>query len=82
MQTFDLGEGELLVLSSSIKHPDYPEKSGVYRMITVKASKIRNTADGIEGCDFNNSDLKGYFPTRLLNMALGSVVVKGMAEVA
>lgn len=77
MQTFECGE-DMLIVSSSVKHKDYPEKEGIYRMVTVKASRIKNTADGVEGTDFNNSDLKGYFPTRLLNLAMGSAVSKGM----
>ena len=74
------GEGTCHFLIKSIEHPDYPEKKGVIRMDVFKSSKITQVGNDIHLMEFSNFDMKGYFPTRLINMMMAASVQKGMSR--
>jgi hypothetical protein len=58
---------------------DVPEVPGVLRMDMFKTMKIRQDPEKPEDLlvtDYSNFDMKGYFPTRIMNMVIGSLLPK------
>ena len=68
----------------SVEHPDCPELPNVVRIEMFKSVKImeskENPAD-IEILDFSIMNMKGYFPVRVFNMMMGSILSKGIANI-
>jgi len=65
----------------SIKRDDImPEREGIIRMEFFKASMCEQKGKDIHITEFSNMDMKGYFPVRLMNMMMGSMVSKMMPK--
>lgn len=66
----------MLVTAENVEHDDYPEQPGVVRMQMFKAVKVEQVGNDVELTDFSSMDMKGYFPMRLMNMMIGSMMPK------
>ena len=69
-------DGSILVTVENVEHPDAPEVPGVVRMQMFKAVKVEQVGEDIHLTDFSSMDMKGYFPMRLMNMMIGSMMPK------
>jgi hypothetical protein len=69
-----------MYITQTCQHKDYPERPGVIRMEMFKATMAEQKGNDLHVLEFSNFDMKGYFPVRLMNMMLGSMVSKGMNE--
>jgi hypothetical protein len=49
---------------------------GVIRMQMFKAVRVEQVGEDIHLTDFSSMDMKGYFPKRLMNMMLGTMMPK------
>lgn len=75
----DLGDGSTLMTIESANYGDIKEVPGVLRMEMFKTMKIRQDPEKPEDLlitDYSNFDMKGYFPARLMNMVIGSMLPK------
>lgn len=68
--------GKKRIIIKSVEHPDYPVKSNPVRMSFMKALELKQVGDDMELEEFSQMNLGGYFPMRLLNMAIGSLLGK------
>jgi hypothetical protein len=62
---------------------DVPEVPGVLRMdmfITCKLRQDPEKPDDLLLTEYSNFDMKGYFPSRIMNMVIGSIVPKMQKE--
>ena len=77
-------DGSVVMQIESVDHPDCPEVPNVVRIEIFKSVKImeskENPAD-IEFMDFSIMNMKGYFPVRVFNMMMGSMMSKSMTNV-
>lgn len=80
IEKFDTPEGKRRFVLRSISHPDYPVKKSPVRMLFLKALECRQVGEDLEAHEFSQVNMGGYFPMRLLNMFIGSLIGKGMAE--
>jgi hypothetical protein len=74
----DLEDGSTLMTVESADC-NVPEVPGVLRMEMFKTMKIRQDPEKLDDLlitDFSNFDMKGYFPARIMNMVLGSMLPK------
>lgn len=71
-----------LYTSSTINKPDYPSPSGTLRMGIFAYSFVEMTDKGLHMIEYANADMKGYIPSSLLNMVLGSVTSKEYIDLA
>lgn len=67
-------EGKFLWLICSGDDPAYPPKKGVIKMQLFKAAMLWPEDGGIKNIEFSTMNMGGYFPMRLLNMAIGSMM--------
>ena len=75
-------DGSMMFISQSIPHSKYPETKDPIRMDMLKLSHFKQEGDKVVGIEFSNMDMKGYFPTKMLNMVMGSMAGKGISEFA
>ena len=73
-------DGKILYITQTTTHKDYPERDGIIRMDIFKATMAEQKGPDLHVLEFSNFDMKGYFPVRLMNMMLGSMVSKGLGE--
>ena len=69
------------MLVESVSDECCPEVPGVIRIEMFKVQKIMQDPSNQEDLlvtDYSNIDFKGYFPMRLMNMMIGSVIPKGI----
>ena len=72
-------DGKVLIITSSVKRDDLmPEKEGIIRMDHYKASLFEQKGDDLHLVDFTSTDMKGYYPPRLMNMIMAGMVPKGI----
>ena len=80
--TKDIGDGSTLMTIESCDFdvPDYP---GVLRMDAFVTAKLRQDPENPEDLlvtEYSNFDLKGYFPSRIMNMVIASMLPKMQKE--
>ena len=63
---------------NSAEHPDYPPKKGVIRIQMFQALLFWSEGEDCRAIQFQTFNMGGYFPMRLLNMAIGSIMKKQM----
>mmetsp|Transcript_40337 Transcript_40337/g.61553 ORF Transcript_40337/g.61553 Transcript_40337/m.61553 type:complete len:142 (+) Transcript_40337:583-1008(+) len=61
-------------VTESVERDDFPEKKGVIRMEMFKASRVEQQGSDLKLLEFSNFDMKGSFPTRLINMMMAASV--------
>ena len=49
-------------------------------MDIFKASRCRDVDGVLHLLEFSNMDMKGYFPMKMMNMFMGSMLAKGIPE--
>ena len=80
----DLNDKEALLIIQTTSHKSKPIREDVVRAQLLKVQLLRqdeaNPAD-LKITDFTTMDMKGYFPSRLMNMAMSSMISKGVSEV-
>lgn len=71
-------DGSLFFSSATIEHPKCPVRPGVVRMYACISHLVQKSTE-IEGAynytEFEDIDMKGYFPARLMNM-IGASTIK------
>jgi hypothetical protein len=45
-----------------------------------KAMMLKQEGEDLRIVDFSNMDLKGYFPVRIMNMMMGTIMGKGIPK--
>jgi len=81
----DINEKESLLLIHSVEREDCPIQDKFVRADMYKCQMVRQDEENPEDLyitDVTNMNPKGHLPTRLLNMALGSMMSKGVAELS
>jgi len=73
-------DGSILYVASSAEHPDYPITDKYIRMDMFKTSMMTPTDNGLSIVEFSTSNMGGWFPMRLLNMLIGSMMKKGITD--
>jgi len=73
-------EGKYLWIVKSVQDPAYPPKKGVITMFMYKAAMVWEEGDGIHSLEYSSANMGGYFPMRLLSMAIGSMMKAQMAQ--
>ena len=61
-----------------MEHPDYPITKKMIRVDMYSASHMYQDGDDMRFVEFAYFDMKGWFPTRLLNMMVGSMATEQM----
>lgn len=72
-------DGSTLMTIESVYDQNVPEKNGVIRIDVFKTVKLRQDPEKPEDLlltDYSTMDLKGYFPPRLMNMMMGTMLPK------
>lgn len=81
----DLENKQTLLILQTVQHKAKPIIKGVVRAQILKIQLLKqdeaNPAD-MKITDFTSMDLKGYFPSRLMNMAIANMISIGILEVA
>lgn len=49
-------------------------------MDMLKVSRCKEVNGGLQVLEFSNFDMKGYFPMRMMNMFMGSIIAKSIPE--
>ena len=70
-------EGKKLWIMKSFDHPEFPVKKDIIRMNISKATIMWEEDGNSMGEEISTFDMGGYFPMRLLNMAIGAMVKEG-----
>lgn len=73
-------EGKKLWLMKSVDHPDFPVKKDIIRMNLSKACILYEEDGNSMGEEISTFDMGGYFPMRLLNMAIGAMIKEGQQK--
>jgi len=69
----DHANGKALSLISNEDHPDCPKNTGAVRMEFFCASEIQKKGNDVHLTEFQQMDLKGYFPTMVMNKLMATV---------
>ena len=56
-------------------HPDCPKNTGAVRMEYWSALVTRQVGEDIHSTEFQQMDLKGYFPTMLMNQVMSKIIL-------
>ena len=81
LEKIDKEDGRLLFVIRTVKRDDLmPEQEGFIRMEQCKASMSEQKGEDLHMTEFSNMNLKGYFPVRLMNMVLGSMIQAGIGQ--
>ena len=70
----------ILCWCKTITHEDYPEKKKPIRIDIFKATKCFDKDGSLHILEFQNMDMKGWFPVSLFNMVIGSAMKKGIPD--
>jgi len=76
----DRPDGRYLYEVKSIEHADCPPVKGVIRMQMLKLSLTHQEGDDLVMEEFTNMDMGGYFPAKLMNMAMAGMMQKGISD--
>ena len=80
MEKVPLDDGRTLFLIRSVEHPKYPVTKKAIRMQYYKASCYQQVGSDLHIKEFSNFSMGGYFPVKLLNMVLASMMAKGITQ--
>jgi len=73
MEQFNMDDGRVIFISKAVEHPKYPETKKVIRLDIYSAGHCVQDGDDLRYVEFAYFDMKGWFPTRLMNMMIGSM---------
>ena len=73
-------DGKVLYITKNAEHQDYPITDKVIRMDIYKATLAYDVEDGLGAVEFSNFDMKGWFPTKLLNFVLGPMALSNLQD--
>ena len=74
------GPGSFYILGQTFDHKDFPEKEGVVRMYQYINGLCWQSSDPTTGepiinyTEISQIDMKGYFPSTILNLVLGTLM--------
>ena len=72
-------DGKVLMVMNSVEHPDYPVTDAIIRIESFRATLMEDKeGGGSKTTTYSTMDMKGWFPMRLINMMIGSMVSKGI----
>jgi hypothetical protein len=78
-------DGATLLTIKSTGGDEVPEQAGVVRIEMFKTQQYRQDPENPEDLlitDFTTMDMKGYFPMRIMNMMLGTMMPKSVAKMS
>ena len=73
-----LEDGRELTIFYSVERDDYPIDPKVIRIDMFQASLAKEVGNDLHTTTMSQFDMKGYFPMRLMNMVMGSMMSKRM----
>ena len=73
-------DGSALYTASSVERPDFPEVPGVIRMRVFKLGCAKADAGDLRIVEFASFSMGGYFPMKILNYVMASMLDKQMVE--
>ena len=75
MDLKDLDDGSLFQLCQSVEHDDFPHVDDAVRMMYYKSMVWTQDGPDVRFTQFENMDLRGYFPASLMNMIISQYTV-------
>ena len=72
-QIINVGPLKRIYIQQSIQRDDLPVKNDAIRIDMFDAAVCEQQDSGIKSTEFYCMDLKGYFPTGLMNITLNSI---------
>lgn len=80
----EVNDKQTMLVIQSVNHKDRPAVPGKVRGQIINIQLIKqddaNPAD-LSVVEFTSADMKGYFPSRLMNMALANIISKGIVDI-
>ena len=76
-----MADGSVLLTIKTHELPEYPETPGVVRVEIFKTMMLVQEGEDLKVTDFSHLDLKGYFPVRIMNMMLGTMMSKNIPKI-
>jgi hypothetical protein len=73
-------EGKVIFFMHSDEDPAYPVKNDVIRIYMFNGTMFWEDGDNCRAISFNTFNMGGYFPMRIMNLAFGSMMKKGMEK--
>ena len=73
-KSIDRADGKMLYEVKTVDHPECPLVKGVIRMTMFKCSLAWDEGSDLKLIEFSNFDMGGYFPARLMNMAMAGMM--------
>lgn len=78
MDHIQLDDGRDVFITKSEEHPDYPVTKKIIRLEMYTAGHCYQEGDALKYTEFAYFDMKGWFPTRLLNLMIGQIASSQM----
>ena len=69
----ELAPGKWLVISNAIERDDIPPAPDAVRMEFFKATQYEQVGNDLHFLEFQQMDMKGYFPKSLMNKVMSSI---------
>ena len=69
----DLEDGRNIFIFTSTEHPDYPVTNKLIRLDLYTAGHCFTEGENCRYQEFAYFDMKGWFPTRLMNIMIGTM---------
>ena len=73
-------EGKMSFFMYTTDDPAYPEKKNTIRINMFQGFLFEEDGDDCKAISFNTMNMGGYFPMRIMNMAMGSMMKKMMEK--
>jgi len=77
----DIGNGKTLVYLRSVLDDEISLKPNVVRMEMMKIQELEQVGEDLKLVDVTYMDMKGYIPASLMNMAMTTMISKGIASI-
>ena len=76
-----LDDGKVIHMLQSVLDDEVPIKPKVVRAQIWKCQLIEQVGDDLKIVDIANMDMKGNFPSRMMNMVISKMLTKGIKEI-
>ena len=73
-------DGKILFLVHSHERDDFPITDKMIRIQILKGTYMWQEGDDVKSINFNQMNMGGYFPMRLMNMSMSSIIKKAITQ--
>ena len=80
MQTTKEADGKIMFLVHSYESDDYPITDKMIRIQIFKGTHLWQEGNHVKSINFNQMNMGGYFPMRLMNMSMSRIVKKAIGS--